>query len=470
MSTLNVDYGKGTDIELESVFQPSIATEYSDWNHWDFSNVEPKVKRVFIVACVLILAFLLIGLPILLDACSEVVPFEYNAVVVDYRGHIERKPVGPGRIFRAAGFRIQKYPRFDVSVEYTHENGNPISTRVQDGQVISLDISWQYSMNKKDLVEVYRIHKAGFEGTLSQVIFSTLRDVAAGYASQTFFENRTTIEAELRSAITEEARVRGATVTGFQVRSVILPAELDNRLIQIQMRNQEARAGTARLELERIRADSAAEILALQTARRKLKTEIEQTTRILVVQVNQQRDAILEQTLQLLTQINEESARNISLFTKETELLLEEFDLNTTVALEETRRLVEEVTVSLATNVSIYKQETENLRLAYDNDIALIEQETRRNVSEIESETTRIEASFIADLAFELSEAHKLSALQEHEATLAVANARNNATERGLQGLAAEAFMAQEAAQALLGHIRYMDVRTPDTLKLDTVL
>jgi hypothetical protein len=139
------------------------------------------------------------------------------------------------------------------------------------------------------------------------VIFSTLRDVAAGYESREFFDNRTLIEQELRRNIVEEAALRQAQVTGFQVRSVDLPEALDNRLIEIQLRQQDARAGTARLELDRIQAEADRSVLELRTLRNKRKTELQQETTVLLQTIFQDRDRFLEQTKQIVTQINQEA-------------------------------------------------------------------------------------------------------------------------------------------------------------------
>jgi hypothetical protein len=51
-----------------------------------------------------------------------------------------------------------------------------VTVRVKDGQIINLDISWQYHLQKASLVSVYREHKGGFDRTLAQVRLE-LRDL-----------------------------------------------------------------------------------------------------------------------------------------------------------------------------------------------------------------------------------------------------------------------------------------------------
>eukprot|EP00045_Choanoeca_perplexa_P013266 m.149565 g.149565 ORF g.149565 m.149565 type:complete len:470 (+) comp16297_c0_seq1:5323-6732(+) len=431
LSVVDLDDASETDRELEKTL---TSPHYSDWNNWDFSNVKPSVKRTFIVTAFILFTFIVIGLPVLFDACSDIVPFDSNAVIINYQGKIEDEPVGPGRFFRNAGFRTQLYPRFDRVIEYIARDGNPVTVRVKDGQIINLDISWQYHLEKADLVSVYREHKGGFDRTLSQVIFSTLRDVAAGYESREFFDNRSIIEQELRHSIVAEAAIRQAEVTGFQVRAVDLPQALDNRLIDIQLRQQDARAGTARLELDRIKAEADRTVLELRTLRNKRKTELQQQTTVLLQSIFQDRDRYLEQTKQIVTQINQEAERNVSLYKKETELLLESIDLNKTVLLQETNRLVSAVQIGASTNLSIYNQQTANERLVLENDVALIQEQAKQNVSVIEAATTREEQAFLAELAVQESRVSREAKQLVEAARLNATKARSRAFQAGLDG------------------------------------
>eukprot|EP00730_Choanoeca_flexa_P013507 TRINITY_DN5396_c0_g1_i1.p1 TRINITY_DN5396_c0_g1~~TRINITY_DN5396_c0_g1_i1.p1 ORF type:complete len:488 (+),score=153.48 TRINITY_DN5396_c0_g1_i1:86-1549(+) len=473
LSTIDVDDHAGSTKPTSLAMDIDSATkeqQYSDWNNWDFSNVNPKVKRNFKIIAFLLFTFLVVGLPILLGSCSDIVPFQSNAVIINSRGKIEDEAVGPGRIFRAAGFRIQEYPRFDRAVEYTASGNNPVSVRVKDGQIISLDISWQYHLEKSNLVSIYREHKGGFERTLSQVIFSTLRDTAAGYESQEFFDNRSQIEEQLRSSIVAEAELRQAEVTGFQVRSVDLPQALDDRLINIQLRQQDARAGTARLELDRINAEADRRVLELRTDRNRRKTEMEQQTTVQLQSIYQQRDRIREQTKQMITQIQQEAERNVSLYRKETELLLESIDLNKTVVLQETNRLVEAVRISASTNLSIYNQETANQRLAFDNDVALIQEQAKQNVSSILAATTREEQNFLADLTRQESAVAKEAQLLIEAARLNATQAVSQAFEGGLAGLSAQAYLAQEIGDAVMDQVDFLDLTTPTGFRLESLV
>ncbi|EGD82928.1 hypothetical protein PTSG_03561 [Salpingoeca rosetta] len=409
-------------------------------------------------------AFVVIGLPILFSS-SQTVAFDEVAVLIDNSGNVDRA-VGPGRYFAGPAGRAIKFPRFDRTIEYTSGNGDAINVRVQDGQIILLDLSFQFHIPQEYLVDIYRIHKTGFESTLRGLARGILRDVAASYPSETFYQNRTQVEAEMRARMEQEGRERFIEITGFQIRNVILPSQLNQRLIDVEISKQDARLRQEELALDRINAEAAATQLRLSTERTRYITEYEQQTAVLVAEEEQRRRRIEQRTNQLLTELQEESRRNVSLYERETDVLEESYALQTSLETEETRRQVDRVRYESETNLTVYRQETENVRLGYDEQIALIDEQTRQNVTRIQADTQREVEAFEYKVALAVLEAQVqaqvLVAKVREDAAVLQADAMGEA----LSQLPPSAYLAETYANSTMPYVTYMDESLDNLLGL----
>ena len=411
--------------------------------------------RVLVGVGVVVGLFLVIGLPLIFSS-NETVDFDEVAVLINNNGNVDRA-VGPGRYFVGPAGRAIKFPRFDRTIEYTEDANTAISVRVRDGQIIELDLSFQYHIPREHLVDIYRIHKQNFEPTLRGLARGILRDVAASHPSEMFFRNRTQLESEMRLRMQQEGNERLIEITGFQLRKIILPDELNNRLIDVELARQDARERQEQLILDRINAEAAATQLRLSTSRRRFITEYEQATRVLVVQEEQQRRRVEQRTNQLVTQLQEESRRNVSLYTRQTEIKEEAFALDTSVEEEETRRQVERVRYESETNLTVYHQDTENLKLQYDEEIALLNEQTRQNVTSIHADTEREVTTFLLALDLSLEEAQGTAQVLRAKVREEAAKGAADALADGLAGLPSAAYLAETYANGTMPHVRYMD-------------
>lgn len=435
----------------------SAAAERPDWNRsWRRADMPTSVKVAAVGMLVALVAFAVIALPLMLTSANRV-RFEHNAVLISTTGNVVGK-AGPGLRFSGPGGKAVPFPRFDTTIEYTRDSGNPVNPRVEDGQIVVLDLSFQYNMPLESLVELYRLHKTGFETTLQSLARATLRDVAAAHASEAFFTNRSGIEAEMRARLVAEGRSRLIDITGFQIRAVELPTILTDRLIDVQMKQQEARARQEQLELDRITATNAAIELGLRTQREKGVAEYEQRTVVLLTEERQRTQQINERTRQLNTEIEETSRRDVSLFMRSTDVLEEAYRLDTSVAEEVTRREVDFILYNSQTNLTIYDQDTGNIQLEYDNRVALINEQTHQNVTGIYADTARYVETFQRELDVAVHRAQSVARQLLAEIGERVMSQDIEARRVGLLERPKSVYLASLIANGSLPHVQYFDV------------
>jgi hypothetical protein len=255
-------------------------------------------------------------------------------------------------------------------------------------------------------------------------------------------------------------------VTGFQIRAINLPDTLENRLIDIQLRQLDATLGEQVLILDSIYAKWNRTVLELETARQKLATQLEQTTTVQRTAIVQERNRIEEETNRAVTRIEEERDRNVTLYNKETDLLVQALDLDSTRVTEATRREVDAVVVGSETNITLYNQETANLGLEYDERVVLIEEQTLQNVSRILSDLEQEEQAFYAAFETKLAAALRDAEVARIDANLEASLNTTQARATALEGRDSLTLLAEVIANATLTSVEFMDVNTPDDFLL----
>jgi hypothetical protein len=435
---------------------------------WDPSDCTPGGRTLWYSCSGFIGAFIVIAIPCIM-AASATVGYEDNAVLVD-SGGTPTEVVGPGRHWPGIQGKAVTYPRFDGTIEYTKSTSSSISVRVNDGQIVELDLSFQYALKKEDLMAIYNEYKSSslFVSALKQLARSSLRDRAANRTSQQFFTDRTAIEADMRAQLSALARERDATITGFQIRRVYVPDTLNDRLIQIEMSKQDAREAIERVVVDEILANTERERLILETERVRTVTTIKQATQVQEAEEAQRRNQIEQTTIQDVTRITEESRREVTLYNQQTDLQIEDINLQITIVEEATRSQTEALRIAGETQLQLYEQNTTNLQLDYEKQIALIEETTRQKVAQIEADTSGVLENFLATLANKKAKTESQARKDIAAANQAAEQQQTAARLEGYESLPGFMFLAEEIANSTLPGVKYMDASTESLV--DTAL
>lgn len=437
-----------TDVERGNCKNP-------DWDaEWDLMNMPRGAKFFFATLACVMLATLVIILPMVYDWSTQV-DSSHNAVVIHHDGQIDSNAVSPGRRFHGPGGKVALFPRFDATIEYA--GNDPVNVRVEDGQIISIDLSFQFETPKENLVEIYRRHKEGFVNTLQQLARSILRDEAAKYRSTDFFSNRSGIARQMRTRMEDEAESRLIRITGFQIRDVVLPSQLINNLFNVQRQRLEINARQEQLILDQINASTNALELRLRTDRLRGLAEFDQQTAVLLAQYNQNRSRIEATTAQLLAQIQGLGNETLRLYQEETAAQVEVIQQNITVESEISRRELNRVQQESETNLTLFYQDTENLKLEYDNNVTAINAQAIQNVTRVLSETEQTIRLFDAEL-----HRGRANTLANRSVLLAnikefAANQTISSREQALTGLPSAVYLARTIANNTLDHTRFYD-------------
>jgi RNase adaptor protein for sRNA GlmZ degradation len=163
------------------------------------------------------------------------------------------------------------------------------------------------------------------------------------------------IEDGLRSALIGDHVVLAA----LYIRNVILPSRLDTQIKNIALQREEQNYQLSQLELEKIQATSNRTIIFLQTQKNSVLAEINLNTTNHELEIENLVQRQLEQTEQELSRLRSERDRDVRVYQKETENLVEAITLNFTIVQEATKRMVTNINTETEAIVSVYDQSTE---------------------------------------------------------------------------------------------------------------
>ena len=79
--------------------------------------------------------------------------------------------------------------------------GGPITIRTIDGQMIDMEVSLQYTLDTEKLYDIYIQFGLKYDEYVTSIVRAKSRDEAAKRKANEYFENRMSIEEDLRKTL-----------------------------------------------------------------------------------------------------------------------------------------------------------------------------------------------------------------------------------------------------------------------------
>lgn len=147
-----------------------------------------------------------------------------------------------GRFFIGLARSLITYPRGRTAIFFGGGGDSP-ALRVQLGQgQVTLEVGLQYSLNYTQLGPIYRNYGTAYHRRYVMMVASALPTAFSSTVNITdFYQNRALVNAIALQACRDALGPNGATVHDFQLRSVTLPTDNENRIIAKLVSDQQAR-------------------------------------------------------------------------------------------------------------------------------------------------------------------------------------------------------------------------------------
>ena len=428
-----------------------------DWDRaWAIGNMPRKQKFIWGGIVTVEVIVCIIALILYSPSISSEVGISENAVKLGQDGSVQGVS-GPGRVFHGLYGGIEVYPRHDMLLEYTTATGNPITARLRDGQIVTVDVSLNIAIPKEKLRDIYRLHSKNFYDIITAVATDALLNVVSQFNSSDFLDNRKQVTLTMRAQLTEEAEERLVRLTGLQIRNVILPPTLLDNLFNLQLQRLQVNRSQEYLVLDQINANTNALELELRTARLQGLAIFDRETTLLLSREAQNRSRVEAQTRLELARINGTATETLRLFEEDTAAQVEQIRLNITNETEHTRRAIARVQHESETLLAVYRQETDNMRLQYQNNVTLINERAKQDVAEIITNTTLQVKITMAQLSRAVHYARSagrslIASAHEH-----VANITRASYALALTSMPPEVYLARSMAYGALEHTKFFD-------------
>jgi len=143
-----------------------------------------------------------------------------------------------GRYFLGLGLWFITFPVNCQLIEYT--GAYALDAWSKEGQLINLDISFFYRLQRDNLVELYRRYGQGYDAVFYNIGIVTLKSVTIQYTAVDFFTKRREIGARMKSALRARLLEEFATVDFFNLGTVGVPQEFESKILTKVVTNQQA--------------------------------------------------------------------------------------------------------------------------------------------------------------------------------------------------------------------------------------
>ena len=336
---------------------------------------------------------------------------------------------GPGRHYTGLGFVFLHFPGSLQEVDFTVPAGTsaatykvgsmtskmngPVTVRTKDGQIIDLEVSFQYRLNPEKALSI--LHNFGHPETADESkgwhhfftnhARSTLRDVAAQRGFEEFWANRTDIEREMKAKVSDSLRCGGGCSTSAMKNDKVGFASLAD----LQLRG---------LFPQKSLVDAIEDITMHDILIKKKGAEIEITK-------------IEGQTNKEVAEKVEERKGNASVYTVETNNNVTKVKQLTAIEKEKTEMAVQTLQAAIEKDIAVFNQKSKNLYAGKTQDLKNVTAETKRKVAVVRGEQTVVEATLAKDVAAKVADAGAYEVRVLADATAARIDALANATASG---------------------------------------
>lgn len=150
-----------------------------------------------------------------------------------------------GRYYLGLGHHFIKFPQTVRSIVFiddvtSQKHGPALQSRTWDGLSVRLEVSFQYKLKPAEVYAMYTTLGSDYEQTFIRMAIEQITSCASRYKAHSFFINRTSIAEDMHSMLGQHFRTHGFSDIPFlQLRTVHLPIEFENSLMQTQLMEQD---------------------------------------------------------------------------------------------------------------------------------------------------------------------------------------------------------------------------------------
>jgi len=183
-----------------------------------------------------------IGLLIFFTCWSSIEPTEYGLKYNIFTKNVDSSYVYPGgRYFLFFTSSFARFPKIAKSIVFGNSpnaDAKPLQTRTKEGLSLSMDVSFQYKLDKNLLIELYRLYNIFYEATLIRIARDAILQEAGKFEAPEYWTKRAQIAEIMQKTLVEEFAKAKAGCIGLQILKIELPSAYENQIVLTQVEVQ----------------------------------------------------------------------------------------------------------------------------------------------------------------------------------------------------------------------------------------
>ena len=148
-----------------------------------------------------------------------------------------------GLYFIGIGHSFIKFPKTVQTIEFSNQktaNKGPIQSRTSDGLEVTLEISFQYILNKDKIYELYSKYGKNYDYIFQNIAVHILTEEATKYTAYNFFMDRGKIKDDFQKELNEMfEELCYSNIQFLQLRSVDLPNLFEESIQESEVKKQD---------------------------------------------------------------------------------------------------------------------------------------------------------------------------------------------------------------------------------------
>lgn len=142
-------------------------------------------------------------------------------------------PFNAGLHFLGVGHKFIRFPNTYQNMQFSTAEHDVLHTRTSDGLPLTLGISFQYTLTKPRVYDLYMRHEEQYPNVLFDIATHVLADVACNYTAYNFFNDKQSIAIVMQQELTKVTQeLVFASVETLQIMLVKLPASFEDAIVE----------------------------------------------------------------------------------------------------------------------------------------------------------------------------------------------------------------------------------------------
>lgn len=208
------------------------------------------------IICLVVCIVISIVMILLLCSMDTIEPLNYGLPYNKITKQIGDEAYDAGRYLIGPFKSFIVYPASMVTIEFSDARGataEALQTRTAEGLGLTLYVSFQYEIMKKEIPKLYNLANINYHSTFVRISRDIILKVGSQYNATVYWTNRGMVGDKMKEALDEQLKMAYARCRYLQILRVDLPKTYEDSIVATQVEVQKTNMRKFEQQAELIR-------------------------------------------------------------------------------------------------------------------------------------------------------------------------------------------------------------------------